>query len=103
MERCALDSFSVAEQPVFARAREEEVFGDVELVSFADLDGFALDEPPAFQGVHGVAGERCGVAGLHLQTQLTGAQTGSGGFVIDDRQRHHFVRDQIVGDGGSGR
>src|ERR1700675_345365 len=49
---------SVADEPVLAGAREEEVLGEVEFVPFIDLDGFGFDESPALQGVHGVAGER---------------------------------------------
>jgi hypothetical protein len=49
--------FAVAAEPVLAGAREEEVLGEVEFVSYIDLDGFGFDESPALQGVHFVGGE----------------------------------------------
>src|SRR5258708_25303962 len=69
-------SFAVADEPVRAGAGDEEVLGEVEFVSISDLDGFGFYELPALQGVHGVAGERSGVAGSHLQAEIAGAEAG---------------------------
>ena len=72
----------------------------MEFVFLADLDGLSFDEPSALQGVHGVAGEMSAVAGPHLQAEIAGAKTDIGGPEVDDRQREHFIGDQIVGGSG---
>ena len=60
----------VAHQPVFSRVSEEEIFGEVDFISVAKLDGLFFDEPPAFQGVHGVTGEVGGVVNFHLDAEV---------------------------------
>ncbi len=90
-------SLSVAAEPVLAGARQEEVFGEAEFVSCVDLDGFGLDEAPALEGIHGVAGEwRC-VAGSHFEAQIAGAEAVPGGFEVEDGHGHHLVGGQVFG------
>jgi hypothetical protein len=85
----------VAEQPLLASECEEEIFGDVKLVSLGDLDGPSFDESSAFQRVHGMAGEMGGAAGLHLEAKVAWTEAGADSFEIDDRKRHLFIRGQI--------
>ena len=60
-------------QPLLAAAGKEEIFREVEFVAFADLNGSCFDESSALECVHGVADERSGVAGAHLEAQIAGA------------------------------
>ena len=69
--------YAVTDEPLLAQAGEEEIFYDVALGAFADLNGPFFDEAPAFQGIHGVAGEVSGVSALHLQGKLTRTEAGA--------------------------
>jgi hypothetical protein len=89
-------SFAVTQKPVVASTCDEKIVGDVELVPLADLDGLSFDESSALQSVHGMAGEMSRAASLHLQSELSGAQARVGASEVNDRQRHHFVGDQLV-------
>ena len=40
----------------------------MDFVAVADLNRLSFDETSALEGVHGVAGEVCGVADRHLHT-----------------------------------
>ena len=70
--------------------------------------GFRFDKSPAFQGVHGVAGEvaRRSLACIS-RPRSRGLRPVSEAFEIDDRHRENFIGDQIVvggcGAGGGGR
>lgn len=88
-------AFDVAEQPFVAGGCDEKIFGDVKFVPLADLDGFFFDEPPAFEGVHGMTGEMSRAMGLHLEAKIARAEAGVEGFEVDDRQRQDFIRGQV--------
>ncbi len=91
------DSPMVLHEPVFAGNGEEEIFGEVDFISVAELDGSFFNELPSLEGVHGVTGEVGRVVDLHLDAEVTRTEAGFGGSHIDNGERHDFVGGEIVG------